>query len=357
MMSVIDTSFWQGHPDFIQVKSGGNTLVIMKCGGGEGGRLYMDSVYQFNRSAARAVGLNVGCYFFNGPVDPVFAADFQMSVADWRPGDIVALDVENNGNTPHWTPAQAQAWAQRILAHGVPAHLIYVYMSSSVLGAGWWAIVNLGVQLWVAQYGVNDGAPHSQPGSGPWPSYALWQFTSAAVCAGITGLVDTNQFGAGFAGTGSTPITEDDMSATAEAQIAEMHALMVNGTPAHLDVDKFDQGVNAVLDIQARMMAATGGSWDAFDEIVKAVRFLKAAVDPAAMSKAISDKVIASLPTGADATAIGVAVDAALADNFAAIPEATRAAGTVDVATIVAAIAALPALDAAAVLAQLKAKL
>lgn len=127
------------------------------------------------------------------------------------------------------------------------------------------------------------------------------------------------------AGSGGTQLLEDDMSAAAEAQIADIHALLVNGTPAHLDVAAFTQGLNAVLDVQARMMAATGGGWDSFDEIVKAVRFLKAAVDPTALSKAISDKVTASLPAGADATAIAAAVDAALKDNFAAIPDAVRA--------------------------------
>ena len=327
-MTVIDTSYWQDHPDFNLVRSSGVTDVIMKCGGGEAGRLYVDGVYQANRAAARASGLGSGSYFFNGPVDPVAAADFQMSIIDWQPGNIVALDVENNGNTPHWTPSQASAWAQRILAHGVPTHLIYVYMSSSVLGVGWWAIVNLGVQLWVAQYGPNDGQAHSQPSSGPWPGYTLWQFTSTATCPGVSGYVDTNQFGPAFAGTGNTPITEDDMSAAAEAQIAEMHALLVNGTPAHLDVAAFTQGLNAVLDIQNRIMAPglTGGQWDGIDEIVKAVRFLKLAVDPVALAKEISDKVIAALPVGADAVAIAATVSAALAASFAEIPGATRAA-------------------------------
>ena len=205
-MSAIDISYWQHYPDFAQVRSSDATLVILKCGGGEGGRLYQDSVYATNRAAARAHGLAVGSYFFNGPVDPVQAADFQMSIADWQSGDVVAIDVENNGSTAHWTVGQVYAWCARILAHGVPADRIAVYMSSSLLSAGWGSVVALGVKLWVAQYGPNDGAAHSVPGSGPWSSWSLWQFTSALGRPGIVGNVDTNQIASSWASDGSSPI-------------------------------------------------------------------------------------------------------------------------------------------------------
>jgi len=206
-MSAIDTSYWNGHPIFGQVRAAGVTLVIMKCGGGEGGRLYGDSVYVANREAARAVGLAVGSYFFNGPVDPSAAADMQMRIVDWRPGDVVAIDIENNGNQRHWTPAEAMIWVQRILAHGVPADRIFVYMSAGLLGLGWDAIAALGVRVWVAQYGPNDGAMHSTPGSGPWSGYTLWQWTSVASCPGIVGNVDMNVISSLWASAGETPIT------------------------------------------------------------------------------------------------------------------------------------------------------
>ena len=206
-MTAIDISYWQHHPDFAQVHGAGVTLVIMKCGGGEAGRLYEDSVYADNRSAARAQGLAVGSYFFNGPVDPVAAADFQFSVIDWQPGDVVAIDVEGNGVQPRWNPSQVFAWCQRILAHGVPAGRILVYMSSSVLGAGWDAVAGLGVGLWVAQYGPNDGNAHSVPGSGPWSSWVLWQFTSRGTVPGIAGSIDMNQVSPTFASSGETIVT------------------------------------------------------------------------------------------------------------------------------------------------------
>ena len=203
-MSAIDISYWQHHPDFAQIRNSGVSLVIMKCGGGEGGSVYTDSVYVANRNAARAVGLAVGSYFFNGPVDPVAAADYQFNVIDWRAGDVVAIDVENSGNQQHWNPGQVLAWCQRMVAHGVPANRLLVYMSSSLLGAGWGAVALAGTRLWVAQYGSNDGAAHSTPGSGPWPSWALWQYTSVATVPGIVGDVDMNQISPTFASSAET---------------------------------------------------------------------------------------------------------------------------------------------------------
>jgi len=82
------------------------------------------------------------------------------------------------------------------------------------------------------------------------------------------------------ADNGKTPITGDDMSAQAEQQIAEIHAALFNGTPAHLDVGKFDQVLNAVTDMQTRLMAATGGGWDTYDETIKTLRYLKAQIKP-----------------------------------------------------------------------------
>lgn len=212
-MTAIDISYWQGHPNFPQVKAAGVQLVIMKCGGGEGGKLYTDSVYIANRTAARAQGLPVGSYFFNGPVDPTAAANYQWSVIDWRPGDVVAIDVENSTGLTMWTPAQVLAWVKQMLAHGVPATLILVYMSSSVTALNWAAVRALGVGLWVAQYGTNNGQPQGSPATHGWP-WSLWQYTSVATCPGVSGRVDTNQLAPGWPG-GGTPIIEGEQDMVA----------------------------------------------------------------------------------------------------------------------------------------------
>jgi GH25 family lysozyme M1 (1,4-beta-N-acetylmuramidase) len=206
-MIAIDISYWQHSPDFAKVRAAGVGLVIMKMGGAEPGHLYFDSVYKANRAAARAVGLAVGSYFFNGAVNPTDAANFQMNNADWKPGDIVALDVENATNVARWNPAQVLEWCKAVRARGVPANRILVYMSSSVTrAANWSAVAALGVGLWVAQYGTNNGTPQGSPSIAYWSSWALWQYTSAKTWPGIVGNVDTNQVSGSWVAGGGTPI-------------------------------------------------------------------------------------------------------------------------------------------------------
>jgi GH25 family lysozyme M1 (1,4-beta-N-acetylmuramidase) len=207
-MTAIDISYYQGHPNFTQVKASGVSLVIMKAADGEGAHIVDDSVYTVNRAAARAVGLSVGSYYFNGPaVSPAAAADHMWAIIDWQPGDVVAIDVEGS---MAWNPAQVLEWVNRIKAYGVPDMANLVYMSSSVTKAhDWSAVVGAGAQLWVAQYGPNDGSPHGSPSIACWPDWVLWQYTSNATCPGVSGRVDTNQISSGW--TPVPPIEEISM--------------------------------------------------------------------------------------------------------------------------------------------------
>ena len=207
-MSVIDISFYQGHPDFGQVKSAGITTVIMKCADGEGGTIVDDSMYVANRASARAVGLAVGSYFFNGnALSPSASAAHQWAIIDWHPGDLVAIDVEG-GSGIVWNVGQVAEWCRWMLARGVPAGQLLVYMSSSLEHSlDWSPVVALGVQLWVAQYGANDGTPGNLPTLAHWPSWALWQYTSTKTWPGISGHVDTSTFSPSFASLTETLIT------------------------------------------------------------------------------------------------------------------------------------------------------
>lgn len=189
----IDISYWQHHPDFNQIKAYGVSRVIMKALDAETGHISGDSVFVANRDMARSVGLSVGAYLFNGPIDPVVAADALFSFSEWRPGDVLALDIENFSGGVHCTPEQAYAWTARIISHGVPASSILIYMNSDVLrNSNWSAVAGLGTRLWIAYYGSNDGTPRGTPPTGPWGSYGLWQYTSVGSVPGISGSVDMN---------------------------------------------------------------------------------------------------------------------------------------------------------------------
>lgn len=202
-MLAIDTSYWQGHPDFAAVKAAGVGLVIMKAADGEGANFVDDSVYVANREAARAQDLAVGSYYFNGhAASPTAAADHLMAINDWRHGDVVAIDVEGGAGVM-WNPAQTLEWVNRILAHGVPADHVLVYMSTTPNHAlDWSQVAATGVGLWIAQYGANNGIPQNSPVVAHWPTWTLWQYSSVkptgAAPAGLNTNLDLNIVADGF---------------------------------------------------------------------------------------------------------------------------------------------------------------
>lgn len=201
-MTAIDISRYQGVVDFAAVKSSGVSLVIAKMGGGDAG-VYVDAKWVANRDGIRAAGLTLGSYFFNGPGDtPTQAADFQFQNADWRPGDLIIIDVE--GGAIAWSPSQVLEWVNRILAHGVPAAQIGVYMSASVVTAyNWGPVAALGTFLWIASYGANTGTPGTPPRVIHWPAWSLWQYTSNGTIPGVPGRVDVSQVASSWASTGT----------------------------------------------------------------------------------------------------------------------------------------------------------
>lgn len=63
----IDISRWNGACDFSAVKAAGFDFAIIKAGGSDMG-FYKDSYFEHNYYAAKAAGLNVGAYYFVGPL-------------------------------------------------------------------------------------------------------------------------------------------------------------------------------------------------------------------------------------------------------------------------------------------------
>lgn len=220
-MLAIDISYWQGHPDFVAVKAAGVGLVIMRAADGEGATIVDDSVYVANREAARALGLTVGSYYFNGhAASPTAAADHLMAINDWHPGDVVAIDVEGGAGVM-WNPAQVLEWVNRILAHGVPADHVLVYMSTTPNHAlDWSQVAATGVGLWIAQYGANNGIPQNSPVVAHWPNWTLWQYSSVkptgAAPAGLNTNLDLNIVADGFPPrpTAPAPATDGEETVT-----------------------------------------------------------------------------------------------------------------------------------------------
>lgn len=193
MLTGIDISTWQGGVDFAAARAAGVQFCILKAGGSNSGR-YTDSKYYINEPRARAAGMYIGHYWFNGTGDAVTDADYFVDhLSNYKAGDLLVLDIESEGSMPAWGPGQAWQFCVRVRSRlgVVPT----VYMSSSVTRAtDWSSLVAIGCPLWVASYGANTGSPGASPGNlGPWGNdWSLWQYTSNATFPGYSGRLDAN---------------------------------------------------------------------------------------------------------------------------------------------------------------------
>lgn len=179
-----DLATTQSAFDFAEYRSKGGAWTALKMGGGNTSDApYVAPAYRDQLDRARAQSLRIVAYWFNGRkngLTPESSADYFATHADFKPGMVVAIDVENETatGTTHWTPAEAVAFAKRLRVH-FPGINGLAYMSDSVADAEEWdELVALGWQLWNASWGDNDGDPNVAPTTDDWPFHLVWQYTS-----------------------------------------------------------------------------------------------------------------------------------------------------------------------------------
>lgn len=170
--------------DFAEYAARGGKWAAVKMGGANAGDSpYVAPAYLAQVARARAQAIKLVHYWFNGEkngMTPALSADYFKEKSLFQPGDIVALDVEDEPatSTKAWTPAQAVAFAKRLAVH-YPGIRGLAYMSDSVADAEEWdALVSLGWQLWAASWGGNTGEPNTPPSTDDWPRHLVWQYTS-----------------------------------------------------------------------------------------------------------------------------------------------------------------------------------
>lgn len=190
----IDISYWQNDIDFGQMSGAGVTFVAVKAGGSNSG-LYTDSKYVRHVSRARAAGMKIGHYWFNGNEAGVTqsANYFVDNLNGYTGDDLLVLDIENEGSMAAWSPGEAVEFFN-VVRSRLPNAKLFVYMSSSVTRGGWEPVKNMGIGLWVAQYGNNNGVAGTPPTNlGPWGNdWDIWQFTSEAILPGYGARLDAN---------------------------------------------------------------------------------------------------------------------------------------------------------------------
>lgn len=192
MLKGIDISH---HQNGINIGATGVDFVICKATEGNG---YTDPCCDKLYQEAKRCGKKLGVYHFARP-DLGNSAEAE---ADWFVSQIqgyikeamLVLDWERgNLNNPTWV----KAFCDRVYSKtGVKP---VVYMSASPANSyDWSSVANDNYELWVANYGVNDGQPHEEAfNKYPlkyWNFYALWQYTSKGRVNGYNGNIDMNYF-------------------------------------------------------------------------------------------------------------------------------------------------------------------
>lgn len=166
--------------------------VLLKVGGSDDGQ-YVDAAYAVEALNARARGKHLGHYWFNGTGGATADAKFFLAnLAHYQSEDLLILDTEGEGNLPAWSPSKALTWFKTVRTAKPKARLV-IYMSEALENEqDWSALVDFGVQLWVAFYGdkANGTIPSRQPHLRNWKTWLLWQYTSTATVPGLSSHVD-----------------------------------------------------------------------------------------------------------------------------------------------------------------------
>jgi peptidoglycan hydrolase-like protein with peptidoglycan-binding domain len=200
MNRVPDWSYWQGYLSYGQAKQmydSGIRDIYFKLGGGDDG-FYHDSRHDVSVANARSAGLRAHHYFFNGG-DPAAAA---RQCAAWlngmiQPGERFAWDIES----PAWSNGQEAVAIDTLASLGYGPGGTDHYGSSSTLH-NYPSAAQRGLDLWVAEYGNNDGRDHGVSTTGPWPKYRMHQYTSNGSVPGYGGRIDLSE-DSGGSGSGT----------------------------------------------------------------------------------------------------------------------------------------------------------
>ena len=167
--------------------------VILRIGfrGYTSGKIAYDKKFREYLSAAKAVGIPVGFYFFPCSItdqEAIEEADFCAGAIAGEKTELplfadseISDAVHHAGRSDHLSKAQRthllNVFCSRLQEHGIPAG---IYASTSWLNNNL-DMTQLTYPVWVAQY----GAQCTYKGK-----YMLWQYTSKAKVKGISGVCD-----------------------------------------------------------------------------------------------------------------------------------------------------------------------
>lgn len=191
-----------------------------------------DTSYETHVAGAKAAGLKIGHYWFNGLGTPeADAAFFVSKLQNYSTGDPLVLDLEAHYSW-HWSEKKSKYVCKHKLTWGqddalkwvaavraaLPGANVYVYMGHHTLHTHKWNKLAAVTRLWYAAYGKKKGKPGKLPDLKYWKDWSIWQYTNTGKLSAVTGkssAVDRN-FARADAWT-ALPTTSAAASASATA--------------------------------------------------------------------------------------------------------------------------------------------
>lgn len=195
-VSGVDVSNHQGVVDWVHVAANGVQFALIKASGDEGPtNVFLDAEFPTNWAQSRALGLVRGAYHYARPsqVSPAASVTtFQraiQAVGGLKPGDLIALDLEDPGvpdktSLHQWT-AEWLALAEEVFGVAPVKYSARYYTSTHDLEHAdlerW--------PTWWASYQTTQPA-----GVTGWKPLSIWQYSASGRVPGISGDVDLNVF-------------------------------------------------------------------------------------------------------------------------------------------------------------------
>lgn len=194
----IDVSFYNKGINWHAVKAAGIDFAIIRAGGRgwESGLIYDDDCFRQNLAGAKAVGIDVGVYFYSTAItaaEAIQEANYVLNCLNGAKLEYpVFFDIEQSGDYPYGRSDRlskslrqetVDAFCRTLNDRGYRAG---VYSGQNFLNNHIDSKTTAPYYIWLASYTTRNRLP-SYSGH-----YDMWQFTESAFVNGIRGKLDMN---------------------------------------------------------------------------------------------------------------------------------------------------------------------
>ena len=173
----IDVSEWNGDINWRAAKADGVEYALIRCGFGKTG---VDKYFEINMEGALEAGVKVGVYFYS------YATDYDSAVTEAKHALDLVEPYKDKLSLPVFYDVEEEKSVARIVDvcnAFINTLNYYGYYCGVYTSGSWYSAYFANIDcdyIWLAYWGVDDGAPHNKP------DYCdVWQYTSRGSVDGV----------------------------------------------------------------------------------------------------------------------------------------------------------------------------